>query len=410
MELKTKFQYTYFIYPYMVKESRYTRYIQKLLKNTRCTLRIFEKTKDSGLYSYFNPKIRNYMFSTFNFNKTKLKKLEELPEDTRAAVLAKIPCIIFEYNLAKDIQGKTSLQEGIFFKIQKLEIICFNTGICFLNIKTNVEDSQNFSDILNFNYKFRSINSDEALTDFDNIRIQTDSFDDIKTFRKFISELTGTNLIEVNNIDIDTQKFLTYSYTCIDQTNWSDTSQFENIKSNYIKYVKILSNDNNAIYNNSNMKIIEKWNYAKLGLTKLGVTLFTSSIDINNYTVLPHEYENQYLYTYILILYMKIYLKVINSEFKTGTNINKTRKKFIDFTKNIWIQEMTNDDIGTLYYHNLKEVLELDNIYLDLKNKYDILYKELNIEKNMRANAIIVIILGISLVFNVLNYIALLKG
>ena len=31
MELKTKYQYTYFIYPYVVKQSRYLKYIVKLL-------------------------------------------------------------------------------------------------------------------------------------------------------------------------------------------------------------------------------------------------------------------------------------------------------------------------------------------------------------------------------------------
>ena len=43
---------------------------------------------------------------------------------------------------------------------------------------------------------------------------------------------------------------------------------------------------------------------------KQGVTLFTSSTDINNYTILPNEFEQQYLYTYIYELYKKIYLKI----------------------------------------------------------------------------------------------------
>ena len=34
-------------------------------------------------------------------------------------------------------------------------------------------------------------------------------------------------------------------------------------------------------------------------MTKQGVTLFSSSADINNYTVLPQEFQEQYLYTYI---------------------------------------------------------------------------------------------------------------
>ena len=36
MELKTKYQYTYFLHPFMVKENRYLKYIQKLLKNPNC--------------------------------------------------------------------------------------------------------------------------------------------------------------------------------------------------------------------------------------------------------------------------------------------------------------------------------------------------------------------------------------
>ena len=79
------------------------------------------------------------MFNSFNLSRTRLAKLDELPLETKAAILAKDPCTIFEYNIKKDIQGKTEERNGIFFKIPKMEIICFNTGICFLCIKTNIE-------------------------------------------------------------------------------------------------------------------------------------------------------------------------------------------------------------------------------------------------------------------------------
>lgn len=84
MELKTKYQYTYFLYPYMVKESRYVKYIAKLLKDERCNLKIFEKQKDPEIYSYFTPKIRNYMFNTFNFTIKQKEKLKDLPIETRS--------------------------------------------------------------------------------------------------------------------------------------------------------------------------------------------------------------------------------------------------------------------------------------------------------------------------------------
>lgn len=106
----------------------------------------------------------------------------------------------------------------------------------------------------------------------------------------------------------------------------------------------------------------------KLGLTKQGITLFSSSADINNYTILPKEFEEQYLYTYILAIYTKIYLKKINLEFKQGTKVNQTRKEFIKFTQTLWINEVTLEDTGSLYFQYLKEVLGLNEMYYDTKN------------------------------------------
>ena len=405
MELKTKYQYTYFIYPYVIKENKYSKYLIKLLKDENCTLRIFRKDKDLDIYSYFSHRVRDYMFSSFNLSKTKLAKLKELPLDTRAEILAKNPCTIFEYTIKKDIQGKVTEQNGIFFKIPKIEIICFNTGICFLCIKTTIEESDKFSDLLNFNYKFRDITQEFSnLKNYDNIRVQTDCFSDVQYFKEFIQNITGPN-VESLKLDIDTERFLTYSYVCIDQEYWNNNSDFDKIKNSYLKYMNILPNDNSINFSKDEMKIISKWKYAKLGLTKQGVTLFSSSYDMNNYTVFPQEFQEQYLYTYILAMYTKLYLKKINLEFRQGANVNKTRKEFIKFTKSIWINEVTDEDTGSIFYQYLKEVLELDNIYYDAKNKYDVLYKEMNIEKSVKNNAIIAAILVIALIINTIDII-----
>ena len=403
MELKTKYQYTYFIYPFAIKETKYTRYLLKLLKDENCKLKIFRKDKDLDIYTYFTHRVRNYMFNTFNWNKTKLARFEELPLDTRSAILAKNHCTIFEYTIKNDIQGKTEEKNGIFFKIPKIEIICFNTGICFLCIKTNIEDSYRFADILNFNYKFRDINQEFAnLNNYDNIKVQTDCFEDVKNFRNFIEDLTGPNTESIK-LEIDTERFLTYSYVCVDQESWNNNNEFENISSTYIKFLNILPNDNNVNYDKENIRVISKWKYAKLGITKQGITLFSSSYEMNNYTVLPKEFEEQYLYTYIMAIYTKIYLRKINLEFRQGTNINKTRNEFIKFTKELWINEVTLDDTGSLFYQYLKDVLELKTTYYDTKNKYDILYKEMNIEKSAKNNMVIVLLLLTALILNIMN-------
>lgn len=409
MELKIKYQYTHFIYPYIIKENRYTKYLLKLLKDKNCKLRIFKKDKDLDIYSYFSHRTRNYMFNTFNLTRAKLARLEELPLDTKAAILAKNPCTIFEYTLDKDIQGKTEEKNGIFFKIAKIEIICFNTGICFLCLKTNIEESDSFNDLLNFNYKFRDINQEfPNMNNYDNIRVQSNYFSDVKYFKEFIRSITGTN-IEAMKLDIDTERFLTYSYVCINQEYWNNTNEFDKIRESYIKYLNILPSDNSVNYSKETMKVISKWKYAKLGVTKQGITLFCSSADINNYTVFPKEFEEQYLYTYILALYTKIYLKKINLEFRQGHKVKKTRKEFIKFTQTLWINEITLEDTGSIFFQYLKEVLELNEMYFDTKNKYDILYKELNIEKNTKVNIIISILLVITLIINGINVVLMMR-
>ena len=408
MELKTNYQYTYFIHPFVIKEGKYQKYILKMLRDKNFKLKTFQKEKDFKMYQYFLPKTRDFLFSSFSFGNSKLKKLEDLPEETRAAILSKYPCNIFEYRINKDIQGKVDDTKGIYFTISKIEIVCFETGICFLIMKTTVEDDNNFSNILNFNYKFRDINGEASLEAYDNIRLQTNSFANSETFREFIRKITGANL-DAMKLDIDTERFLTYSYICIDQEAWNNTSDFENIAHHFIRFANVLPADNSRKLQEEKITTISSWKYAKLSLSKLGVMLFSSSEDMNNYTILPDEFEHQYLYTYIINLYKKIYLKKIELQLKDPKQVKKARKNFIDFTKNLWIREITDDETGTMLNHRISDILELERLYSQVKNKYDILYKDLNIEKNRTSTIVIALILAASLIFNILNFIILMR-
>ena len=380
-----------------------------MLKDENCKLKIFQKEKDFKMYKYFLPKTREFLFSSFSMSNEKVKQLEELPIETRAALLAKYQCNIFEYHLKKDIQAKVQDKSGIFFKIQKIEVICFQTGIAFLVMKTTLEEYEKFSNVLNFNYKFRNINNELSdLENYDNISIQTDSFATAQSFRDVVRKITGGKS-EALKLNIDTERFLTYSYVCVDQEAWNSSTQFENIQYYFNKYANILPADNSRELDSDKVETFSKWKYAKLGLTKLGMTLFSSTSDMNNYTILPEEYENQYFYTYIINLYKKIYLKKLENDFKNRNNIKRTRKKFIEFTKKMWIQEITDDETGTLLNHKLQEVFELEKLYAEVKNKYDVLYKELNIERNRNSLIIISVILVISLILNILNFVVLTK-
>lgn len=409
MELKIKYHYSYFIYPYVVREEKYNKYIQKLLKNKKCTLKIFEKRKNANLYSYFLPTVKEYMFKSFGFAASNTKILNSSGIKLKANMLSQTPCTIFEYNLGENVQAKAGEEDGIFFKIEKVEIICFNTGICFLLLKTNMEGTDKFSDLLNFNFKFRDINSEvnEGLTS-SKIKIQTGTFNDIKKLSELIKELTG-NTIESKKIDIDTNRFLIYSYACIDQEYWNDMNNFSEIEKEFFKYANVLNSEFNSSFNNDRLKTVNLGNYIKVGISNAGINLIASSINTVNYTNLPFEFENEYLYTYIFTLYKKFYLMKLLREFKNNKKLAEIKEKFINFTNDIWIHEITNNDNGILIYKEAAEVLGLNDIYEKAKRQYDIVYKDFRVRDNEKVNRIILFLLIISLITNVVNFIILSK-
>ena len=92
----------------------------------------------------------------------------------------------------------------------------------------------------------------------------------------------------------------------------------------------------------------------KLRINNNGSFLICSSTDVNNYTKLPNIYEKQYLYTYLIALHQRYYLKMLSREF----NVQKARtfsRKFLDFTKNIWVNEVTTEGLGQKIYRRCKE-------------------------------------------------------
>lgn len=239
MELKTKYQYTYFIYPYLIEEKDYQAYLYNLLKKKNCKLKIFESKADVGIDSYFLPEVKEEMFWSLDLKKDSLKEYAKMDKKVKAAVLSQKNCNIFEYELSKEIQGKMENQDGIFFSIGKIQIICFQTGICFLALKTTINSSNDFSDVLNFNYKFRDIYSNLSHTkEYDNIKIQTEQFKDIKEISQLIQEIVGPNTL-AKQINLDTNRFLTYAYTCLDQAYWNENTPEEEINQQFAKYKRL---------------------------------------------------------------------------------------------------------------------------------------------------------------------------
>ena len=397
MELKTRYQYTYFIYPYVIEEKNYSKYLLKLLKDKKCTMKKFDIAKDLSIYQNFLPNIRKFMFWSFNYTKQQMRELESLDNELKANILSKYPCTMFDYNIKQNVQGKVQNEDGIYFDITKVELICFNTGICFLLFKTIIDGENNkFSDVVNFNYKFRDITSKaDELKEFENIKIQTSIFKDSKDIIKFIKDITGnTSLAE--DLNIDQERFITYSYACISQEDWNDNVEIKTIEKLFFKFFKVLPahKELNDIITEDYFNKPPNSKYIKYGFSNVGTALLTSDIAVDNYTKLPFRFENEQLYLYILCLYKKFYLAKVNYELDR----KDCQQEFLSFTKNFLIEEVSNDETESCLEKNWSEKLDIDRMFNKIKNKYDMLYKSTNVEKKkIKQNIIILILIVIML-------------
>lgn len=411
MNLKTKYQYTYFIHPYLIDKSRYDKYILKLLKDKRCEFKMFEKEKDMGIYTYFLPNVRNYLFPTFEFRDEKLRDFKKANIILQSKIIANQTCSCFTYSLDKSIKGKVDRDaNSIFFNVEKIEIICFNTGVCFFTMKTTLDGTNDFYDVLDFNYKFKDINSEfSSLKNYEKIRIQTDTFKDVEDISELINHITGISKRKMTGVteELTNSRFYTYSYVCLDSESWNERNSIEDYPSEFFKFANVLPSNYFSDFNkenlNKNLAVIDKFKYYKIAITKLSSNLICSGIDTYNFTKLPLEYENEYFYTFIITLYQKMFLRKLNAEFKEYSKIVKMREEFIKFTKQLWENEITLGDNGTKYYKTLKDVFELDELYSEIKNKYEIVYKSLNIEKNNMYFLVLIILLVCSFALNLLN-------
>ncbi len=403
MELKTKYQYTYFIYPYLIEEKNYQNYLYKLLKNKHCKLKLFDNQKHISIASYFLPEIKSKMFWSLGLKQNGIKSYETMDVKMQSAALSKKYCNVFEYVLEQDIPGKVDEKNGIFFDINKVEIVCFNSGICFLLVKTVLENNANFSDVLNFNYKFREIISNIGhAKEYESIKIQTNKLDNMQKFSELLTQIAGKN-ITAKKINIDTDKLITYSYACLEHESWNENTDILNLEKEFEKYrtLKPASEEINDItYQKEN---IYKEKYMYYGFSNNSTVLLTSDENIKNYTTLLYEYENAQLYHFIYYLHQKIYLNKLNYEIKQAKNFENIKLKFINFAKKDFIYEVTNSQMGIILDKYFRKEQALDEYFAKLKINYDLLYKEYEINKTNKHHRWLAVIIGIIIIVNLIK-------
>ena len=90
MEEKVRYQYSYFIYPFVIKN--YENYIYSLLKNKKIKLDLFEKEKDIELYTYFHVNIKEYFFESMTWNNEKRKTFLSMEDGEKKKKIVVVFC------------------------------------------------------------------------------------------------------------------------------------------------------------------------------------------------------------------------------------------------------------------------------------------------------------------------------
>ena len=390
---KFKYQYTYHILPY-IYEGRYDEYLTKLLKDTNIIEYRYDKIKDLEIFSYFKKDVLDTMFYEFPYKET-----EKISIQKKVNKLLKYESVTFEYDIIDKEKNKISMNDivrvagneeynnnekdkgNIKFDIEDFKIIVFKIGIAFIILKTTLINTRYISDILDFNYRFKSILSKkDIIKKIDNIelRLYGDEINGIEKLKQIILNYIGKN--KNNKLLENDEEFYTFSYLCIDDIYTNDGNNKNILKDVYSRYSRILHSNydiedlEEETMISKNMKELKNVNIC---ITKMSSMLLCSDIDPFNFTVLPRDYETKMLYTYLITLYQKLFLLMINKEIISG-NTKKQRFGQIrlnEFISKMWYNEITLSEKGSTYYENLKKILEVNKIFDDIQIKSKIMLR-----------------------------------
>ena len=421
-EEKFKYQYTYHILPY-IYEGRYDEYLTRLLKDTNIIEYRYDKIKNLEIFSYFKKDILESMFYEFPYKET-----EKISIQKKVNKLLKYESVTFEYDIIDKEKNKISMNDivrvagneeynnneknrgNIKFDIEDFKIIVFKSGIAFIILKTVLINTRYISDVMDFNYRFKSILSKrDIIKKLDNIEICLlgDEVNGFEKLKQIILNYVGKN--KNNKILENNEEFYTFSYLCMDNIYINEENNKNILKNIYLKYSRILQSsydteglDEETIVS-KNMTEIKDTN---IGITKISSMLLCSGIDPFNFTVLPRDYETKMLYTYIITLYQKLFLVMINKELTSENNKKEKlgRIKFNDFISKMWYNEITLSEKGSIYYEYLKKILEINKTFDETQLKYKLIFRYNKTNKSNIFYKIMGMIGIISIGLNIYQY------
>ena len=106
MQIKAKYQYTHFIYPFVIESDKYAYFIESILKKTKeWNLILHQYKSDEESYDFFLPYMRKFLFPTLFWNKDYIQKFNKQGVFRKSLELSKLSSITFKYNMSRIRKG-----------------------------------------------------------------------------------------------------------------------------------------------------------------------------------------------------------------------------------------------------------------------------------------------------------------
>ncbi|HEY5562763.1 MAG TPA: hypothetical protein VIK72_13585 [Clostridiaceae bacterium] len=408
MSLKTTYQYSFFVYPFLVTHGRYKDFISKFLKDEQTwDFKLLEDTDELDTHAYFLPYVKKFLFPTLYWSKEYKDRYKSLKIEKKIDIISSLTCTKFDYKLKSDSKNYKLNKKGISFNINNIELICFDAGICFLILKTKLNgDIINSGDILDFNYKFRTINPRyQRKKKTEGIFVLNDEFSEVEDLSSFIDNLLyGYEDLEAENIYFD--RLFTYAYMCLDKSEWNEERELNEIINEFYKFQYVLPNSFDSTFDQDfkGMKdnTYSRWKYSIYGFSRESGVVFASDKENFNIEKLPLYYESMYFYVFLLAFYQRIALILFSQELmNSGRNkIDDLKERFTKFTHFSWFSQITNSEQGMDIWKKWQKAFDLPELFDEVQKEYSEFYDYTVAKGQEKINSLLIVIYIISLIFS----------
>ncbi len=421
MSLNVKYQYTHFIYPFVVEEKEYNGFLGSILGHPKdWTLYVHNYDTDKESYDFFLPYMKRFLFPTLFWTSQYQKQFKLMSLKKKVNNISKLSCVTFEYQLSNIKNGTISTNRHyntINFDISSIKLIVFKGGICFLDIKTEIEETDEFIDfntLLDFNCSFRKLTPRGILNLSDISKMKARNIDKIENIAMFINSIiSGFETKDIEKMYYD--KMFTYSYACID--DWKNEKDFEKIKNDFLKFQYVLGSKNSAIFN-KNCKSLDdnmysRWQYSMFGFTKESGVVLVSDKENYNITKMPYNFEKKYMYMFLLAAYQRIMLINFSQDLakKDKSMARKLNNRFNKFTHFSWFSQITNSENGMEIWQNWIKAFRLKELFEEVHKEYLEYYDFVRASGQDRFNLVLmltyvvnILFSGISLLSSIFNF------